>query len=62
MLTTGKPRYVVDRMVLSDTRHNTMRIRRPTSHQLRLSSEGFLERAAKTWNAVPVDLRKEISW
>ena len=57
MLTTGKPRYVVQRMVQSGTRHNTMRIQRHTSHQLKLSSERFLERASIIWNKVPLDLR-----
>ena len=47
MIDTKKPKYVVDRMWLSDTRHNSMMVRRPSSHQLKLTGEGFLERASR---------------
>ena len=59
MLMTRKPRFVVDRMVLSGSRLNTMAIKRPNSHQLKLTGEGFLEKAAQLWNEIPVELRKE---
>ena len=48
-----KPAYIVDRMRLS--------IIRPTSHQLKLTSKGFMEKAASIWNSIPAGLRKEPS-
>ena len=57
MLLNRKPEFVVNRMVLSGSRLNTMSVRRPASHQLKLTGEGFLERAARLWNTLPLELR-----
>ena len=59
MMASGKPEFVVRRLVLSGSRQNTMRVVRPTSHQLRLTGEGFLEKAARLWNLLPIELRRE---
>ena len=44
---TGKHKFVVERLVQSKSRLSTMRVNRPTSHQLKLTGEGFLEKAAR---------------
>ena len=60
ILVTGKPKLVAQRLVLSGTRNNTLQVRRSTSHQLMITSEGFLERATRLWNAVPSDIRRDL--
>merc|ERR1712082_503752 len=59
MMETGKPKFVVDRILLSGSRQNTMKVMRPTSHHLKLTGEGFLEKASRLWNLLPIDLRRE---
>ena len=61
MLATGKPKFVVERLLLSGSRQNTLKVIRPTSHQLKLTGEGFLEKAVRLWNLLPIDLRREQS-
>ena len=59
ILHTRKPKFVADRLKQSRSRHCTVRVSRPTSHQLKLTGEGFLEKGTRVWNMVPVDLRKD---
>ena len=61
MMWTGKPRYVVQRLKISGSRHQTMIVSRPSSHQLKLSGESFPERAAKIWNLVPQRIEEDQS-
>ena len=60
ILVTGKPGLAAKRLVMSGTRRNTVRVQRPTSHQLVLTGEGFLERATRLWNAVPDEIRRDL--
>ena len=59
IMVSGKPKFVAERLVSSGSRLNTLRVHRPTSHQLKITGEGFLEKAVRLWNWLPVELRKE---
>ena len=59
MLVTGKPSEVVAKLRVTATRHQSMSVIRQSSHRLKMTSEGFLERAAKLWNIIPQDLKAE---
>ena len=61
ILGTKKPVVIYERMRISGTRLMTMSIKRPTVHQLKLTSEGFVEKAMGMWNRIPIELRKEQS-
>ena len=57
MMDSGKPRLVVERLRKAESRHQTLSVIRPTSHQLKMTRESFIERAVKLWNLIPADLK-----
>ena len=59
MLASGKPEYVVKKFRQSKSRHSTLTVSRQSSSRLKLTGEGFMERAAKLWNLIPKDLKRE---
>ena len=56
-----KPNFVMSRTRAANSRHNSIAVVRSTSHQLKLTSEGFMERACRLWNAIPVHLKGDLS-
>ena len=59
MIKSGKPKHIVSKMRMSKSRHSSMTVIHQTSCKLKMTAEGFLERAAKLWNLVPNNLKKE---
>ena len=59
MLISGKPEYVVKRFRQTKSRHSTLTVNRQSSSRLKLTGEGFMEQAAKLWNLIPKDLKRE---
>ena len=57
MMDSGKPRLVVERLRKTESRHQTLSVNRPTSHQLKMTRESFMERAVRLWNIIPAYLK-----
>ena len=57
MMDSGKPRLVVERLRKTKSRHQTLSLNRPSSHQLKMTRESFMERAIGMWNIIPVYLK-----
>ena len=59
MIKSGKPKYIVNKMKMTKSRHSSMTVVRQTSCRLKMTAEGFLEQGAKLWNLVPNSLKTE---
>ena len=57
MLATGRPERLVGMLHPGSSRLGTLSVIRKSKHKLWLTSEGFIEKAVRTYNYLPVEIR-----